>query len=175
MADAVFWQLLERIQSGLQDDLSFVSQGDDGIRAIADEAIVIRKLDDSDATQGGGHGTENLPGILITLPRSIVCPPDEGTNERDDVHYQVLIQIIDADQRTKTGGLETYLKWQEMIRKYFNQSNLGGDLLNEEGMINQVLCEQVNVVDEKQWVRHALFRAGVIVRAISREPRGITS
>lgn len=173
MADAVLWQILEAVQTGLQNALTFSPQGQDTVATIKNEAIVIRKLEGDSDGNAVGKADELCPGIIITPPNTVICDPSEGTNLRDDVDYAVLCQIIDRDNQTKLTNLRSYLKWQEKIRKYFNQQGLSA-VQTSDGIVNRVLCEQVQVVDRAHWVRHQLFRAGVVIRAISREPRGVT-
>lgn len=173
MADAVLWQILEAVRDGMMNDLVFDPMGDDPVKAIdRANAIKIRKVVEG-KEHAKGYANELLPGILISPPLTVECDPSEGTNQRDDVTYRVLVQIIARDNETKDMNLRTYLKWQEQIRKYFNQRGLAA-VQNAEGIVNRVLATQVDVVDERYWTRHRAFVAGVVLEIISREPRGVS-
>lgn len=173
MASAVFWDLLEAVQSKLQSALTFSVQEDDSVRGIEDDAIVIRKL------KAGANGEpstsdEHTPGLLI-VPGDAVAPPEEGTNLREDVTYGILIQLIDSDYDRKTNNLASYLKWLEQIRKYFSFTTaLHASVTSSKGCVNVVTVRQVFTLDDRQWARHENFVGGVIVEVNVREPRGVT-
>jgi hypothetical protein len=173
MATAVFWQILQAVQSGIQDDLDLIAQGSDSTSTIASEAIVIRKL----IKQIGNElyeSDELRPGILITPANKVIRDPNEGTNQSDDARYYVLCQIIDGDDMRDEDNLQSYLKWQEQIAKYFNAQPLL-DVQGEEGCVGIGHATEVDVVDPTLFVRHRDFVGGVLIEFISREDRGITT
>lgn len=176
MADAVYWQILEAVQDGLQDDLTFAAQGSDTVPTIASAAIVIRKLPymDPDRKDEDYQRHDRMPGIIISPAGQVQRPAREGTNARDDVTYPVLCQIIDKDHKERLNNLRTYLKWQEQIAKYFNSQTLL-DVQGAAGCVHIGQAVETDTVNESLWVKHRMFVAGVELYFKSREPRGVSS
>lgn len=174
MANAVLWQILEAIQTGLQDDLSFVAQGTDSVKTIQDSSIVIRKAATRQREYELYEKDEVRPGIIISPGKKVVRNPEEGTNERDYVRYYVLCQIVDGDGFHKETNLKSYTKWQEQIAKYFNAQPLL-TVQNAEGTVEIGHAYETEVVDETLFVKEDDFVGGVYLEFLSVEPRGITS
>lgn len=172
MADAVLWDLLTSIQTGLRSDLSFVAQGTDTVPTIASEAIVIRKVSVRKRDVESSQNQELKPGLIISPPLKVTCSPEAGTNTRDDVMYPILIQLIAADQHRKEENLRTYLKWEEQIRKYLNAQRR--EISTEGGCVYIGNVTVVDVVDEKIFVADQQFQSGIVVEYMSREPRGVS-
>lgn len=170
MADAIFWQLLESVQTGIRS-LTFSTQTGDTVPVFANSAVVIRKLafreDDAKADR-----SEQRPGVIIS-PVNAITPPNKGTNERDDTTYIILVQIIDDDPTFRTENLKTYLKWQEQIRKYF-QSSARSDVQTDAGYANFGFSTSQNVVDDRLYPLHKLFVGGLQLEFDVRETRGAT-
>ena len=166
------WSILTAARDGLRNDLSFQPQGGDSAQAIDTQAIVIRKYGFGRPDEGMFQ-SERRPGIIISPPSSVVMNPEAGENDRDDVEYPVLFQIIDSDSaRDRQANLRTYVKWQEQVARYFRNQSLtdsGGNCL---AWISYV--SSLDNIDERVWVRHPNFVSGVLVRFVSRETRGIT-
>lgn len=173
MADAVLWQILESVRDGLRNDLSFLVQGSDNTRPIKDASIIIHKSSPRDRDTRKNNRRHTVPGIVITPPSNTVRNPYEGTNERDDVRYTILIQIIDGDSGSSIDNLRTYLKWQEQIGKYLNSQGLT-DVMSSDGWVTLGWVKTVDNIDEKDWVTDDRFVSGILVEFISREPRGVT-
>ena len=74
MADAIYWQLLESVQSGIRTALTFSTQSGDTAPAPKDAAVVIRKLP-FNADDMKYDRSEDTPGIIIS-PVGATSPPD---------------------------------------------------------------------------------------------------
>lgn len=172
MADAIYWQLLESVQSGIRTALTFSTESGDTVHPIKDAAVVIRKLpfrDDDDTNDR----SEDTPGVIIS-PVGATSPPDEGTNRRDDTWYRILVQIIDHDPTDDTENLKTYLKWQQQIRKYF-QSDARDDVQSADGFANFGFVTSQDVMDNRLYAVHKLFVCGLELIFGVRETRGVTT
>lgn len=172
MADAVFWQLLETVQTELRDNLTFSTQSGDTVAPLKDRNIVIRKLPFAlDDTKN--DRSEDRPGIIIS-PTKAVRPPDAGTNARDDCTYHMFLQFIDSDPDSRVGNLKTYLKWHEQICKYF-QSSCRPSIQSEAGFVNFSYASSQDVIDPRPHGVHKWFVSGIQLQFISRENRGVTT
>jgi hypothetical protein len=167
MADAVLWKLAEACQDKLRN-VNFVSQGDEQVASIEDNAIIIRKSTSSQRDSEEWFKDIDLPAIVITLPRKVIWDSSKGENNRDEGVYPILFQIIDTDDGEPEHGLRTHLKWQEQISRLFRSQPMDDPC---EVYGTQVV--DIDVVNEKLWVRHRLFVGGVAVRFLSLEPRGV--
>lgn len=172
MADAIYWQLLESVQTGIRDALTFSTESGDTAPPPKDAAVVIRKLPFTDNDMKHDR-SEDLPGIIIS-PVGAESPPNEGTNRRDDTWYKILVQIIDNDPTYKTENLKSYLKWQQQIRKYF-QSAERSDVQSDDGYANFGFVTSQDVVDPKLYPLHKLFVGGLSLIFGVRETRGVTT
>jgi len=109
-----------------------------------------------------------LPGVLICPIGAETMAKTAGNNRRDDVGYPVLIATIakNSVQELRT-YLPRYTLWREMIARAFRQGRLPGvtevyDMTIEPGTI---------VVPEV--FHRGIWHSALVVRCISREPRGI--
>ena len=173
MADAVFWQILEAVQTLLRS-LTFSAQGSDSVATIEDSAIVIRKLKHGDPDKDERKRDERTPGWIISPGSRISRPPEAGTNIRDDVYYPVLAQLIDKDNFKRENNLQSYLKWLEQAAKVIHSQPMS-DVQSAEGIVDIAHAVVTDTVDESMWVKHKQFVGGVEIVAVSREPRGVTS
>jgi len=169
MADSVLWQIMSEVQRTLRENLTFKAMGDDPIPQIEQEAIRIEKVSVKQREHEKVFEYELTPGIIITPPGRVTMPSSEGENARDDVHYPLLLQIIDKDNNERLTGLRTYLKWQEQIARAFRNQPLPCDPLH----VWNARVDYVDVVNEGLWVRHELFVTGIEIEFISREVRGL--
>lgn len=173
MADAVQYDIMTQIVTDLES-LTFQKATGDSVRTIAADAILWEKAVWRDGKiQIRRH---KFPGIIVTPANRVTMPISAGENLRDDVTYRFLCQIVDTDQEHRTGGLRTYMKWQEQIAKMFRNQDIGISSIsgNEGGVTWNCECEHIDVVDENLFYRHQYFQAGVLLAIIAREPRGST-
>ena len=110
---------------------------------------------------------EDLPTIIVS-PKRAAMPADAGTNGLDDVHYDVLVAIIDRDnqQPTDFAQLERQLLWRQQIARAFRNQRLPG--------VPEVINSAVEPDDgphEHGW-KHELLNTAIRLRFTSREPRG---
>ena len=166
MASAVRWQIMQRLLTVLKG-LTWQPEDEDVGRVSAidiDTGIVFRKVSIAERPDDIGHAQDILPGIIVSCPRvDFQMNYDHGTNLLEQVPIRFLIQIIDRDSETKTGGEKTYWKWQEIcfttlsesVEKFNSfESGTAGDIVSVR--VNTVDC-----VDERYWVAHSAFVAGV--------------
>ncbi len=168
MADAVQYDIMLAVQTGLRA-LTFAAQGSEDIATIDDAAIVWVKS--GDHTQFGNRVT---PGWLISPGRRIEMRRVAGENQRDDVWYPFLCQLLISDQQHDTQFLRTTMKWLEQACKYFRNQDIGVSSIstNEGGITWNCEASMVYAVDERLWLRNEWFVAGVELRFGAYEPRG---
>lgn len=143
---SVFYDLLVNLQRQLREHVDLTGEGNSA--RIRPEAIVLRHAP-FDTDKKGWSTNEETPGILVSPGRTISVDESAGDNERDMILYPVSIQIIDGGEtgRMDQRCLESWLKWQENIRKYLNQQNLRKSVWDDAGYVS--LCtmpqqEQIN-------------------------------
>lgn len=170
MADAVFWQILEAVQTKIRT-ITYSTQSGNSVPPIKDAAVVIRKLPFS-KQDGKNDPSEETPGVIIS-PLKAVRPPMAGTNARDDATYHVLVQFINRDDDYRTNNLKTYLKWSEQICKYF-QSAVLSDVQSSEGVVNFGYAVDYEVLDARGFL-HKWFVSAIELQFIARETRGLTT
>lgn len=168
--DSLFWDTLDAwagelraIQWGQPEPLTFPY-------SIEPDAIVIRKIR-REREHERGFENEAEPGILIS-PGNQTYDPKAGTNERDDGIWEAVAQIIVPDPNLRENGLRTVMRWQEQIRRRTNQATRNGLWPHDtrgEVIISYVVS--INTIDERYWVPHHKFVAGVYARWKSRETR----
>lgn len=137
---------------------------------VAPASIEIRKCPDKLPQEGEqAFATFNLPAILISPPNTIQRPGTEGENDVDEVHYRILVQILDVN-REDNGALHTHLAWQQKIAKHFARTTLDHRVFDSDGYVYFGHAEQVDAVDSALFNRHHLARCFVVVHFISNEP-----
>lgn len=126
---------------------------------ISNERIVIRKVPDD----------KNIPkpAVILTPYRQESLNPAEGTNNRDDVGYNVFIAALDADNQNQTSNFARNLHWRESIRQAFHNQRLTGvpEIIN-------ATVEPLPVIDTQAWFDRNTCVSALIVQFTSREPRG---
>jgi len=133
------------------------------LAGLANSAVVIEKL----PVTRNLAGSIGLPAVLLS-PRRAAMPPAAGTNSLDDVHYDVLVTILDRDNQEPTmqANLDRHLLWRQQIARAFRNQRLGG--VSE--VINAEVEPAEGIVDEA-WKRE-LMASAVLLRFTSRESRG---
>ncbi|TXH59098.1 MAG: hypothetical protein E6Q97_00555 [Desulfurellales bacterium] len=157
------------IQAALQNSVTLTSS-DTEVRAIEDAAIVIRKLGLRERDYEVGHLSEAMPGILI-IPGEAKSPPEAGTDQSDDITYQIDLVIINKDNWLREDGLATYIQWQQNIRQYFN-GRISGWPNETEGIVYQCWAVSSGSVNDWRWVNQGEATLGVRLLLTSREPGG---
>lgn len=159
--DAELWRLgvliVDELRSMTFDPVSEASG------RIAAAGIVLRKnpaIPAEDFTE-----SEIKPGLLVVIGNDYASPWNQGTNEAEDLYYQILIQVINVDHGDRLRCLRTHLKWMSQIKNRMNQSSLVDSLTG----VTLGHAAQVTTLDEKQWRRHGNFVGGVMTRWLSRE------
>jgi len=126
---------------------------------ITDDSIIIQKVPSTRDFQSA-----DFPAILIA-PGTPKHNPKEGTNERDQIEYQVGVYIVDADNQNQTLNRDKYLTWYEDIFKKFRTPRLTG--------VNSVVNSYVGpgIVVDPGWFEVGEYHAGVSLWFISWETR----
>ncbi len=130
---------------------------------LTDERIVVEKVP---VVRNLGTDIE-LPAIVLS-PQRAVTPADAGTNGADDVHYDVLVTIIDRDNQEPTlvAQLDQHLLWRQQIARAFRNQRLQG--------VPEVINAAVDPAEglhEHAW-KHELMISALRLRFTSRESRG---
>ena len=109
-----------------------------------------------------------LPAILLS-PERTAMPPTSGTNSLDDVHYDVLVTIVDRDNQEPSlqANLDRHLLWRQQIARAFRNQRLGG----VPEIIDSSVESAEGLVDEA-WKRE-LMTSALLLRFTSREGRGL--
>ena len=109
-----------------------------------------------------------LPGVLICPIGAETMAKQAGNNRRDDVGYPVLISILakNSFQELRT-YLPRYTLWREMVARAFRQGRLPG--VTE---VYDMTVEPGTIVVPEVFAR-TIWHSAVVVRCISREPRGL--
>lgn len=170
--DANFWQILTELQRVMRTEITFNPMGEDRCKPIDPKAIVIRKFKAPKA-DFVAQTNEITPGWIIS-PGRVVRPPMEGTNEQDDVIYRVVLQLIDVDYDDQCHGLRSHLKWLEQACKLLNHWFAAHQICNPNDCVRENVATAFDVGDEKQFIRHKNFIAGIAVDNFVWEQRGAT-
>ena len=164
-------QLLQEVQRGLREDLRFQPEPDTDTSEIVSEAIVIRKVLPS-RSEFPANTNEITPGWLIAPGSKIPRPGSAGENQVDIALYPILLQLVDQDRDSLDRNLATYPWWQEQAARYFNHRFASYKINNGGRCTRDSLAREVQVVDRKVFLQHALFRGGVEILVEVGETRG---
>lgn len=133
------------------------------LAGLPNSAVVIEKLP---VTRNLASGI-GLPAILLS-PHRAAMPSTAGTNSLDDVHYDVLVTILDRDNQEPTlqANLDRHLLWRQKIARAFRNQRLNGvpEVINAE-------VEPAEGLLDEAWKRE-LMTSAVLLRFTSRESRG---
>lgn len=156
--------LLVEILKELRES-SFPQEPGDSVGPINKADIVFRKVSVADREENKGKKNEGVPGLIVSTPKTTDQVVEGGENARDEWHHKFLIQIISGDIDPEE-NIATYWAWQEKIVDLFNFQRLAGVIQHPVGCISTVIVRYCDDVDEKYWVKHQKFVAGVEVTAI---------
>jgi hypothetical protein len=149
---AVLYRCLVAVQARIQGM---------ALAGIANERIVIRKVpDDRNVAK---------PAVVIAPLRQESLDPAEGTNNRDDVGYPVIVAALDADNQNPSSNHDRNLLWRERLRQAFHHQRLPG----VDEIINGTV-EPLPIVDTPAWFDRNTYMTAMIVRLTSRERRGLS-
>jgi len=149
--EAVLFQCLTAVQSRIQTL---------ALSGIANQSVVVRKVpDDKNITK---------PAVVIAPLGRETLDPADGTNNRDDVGYPILVALLDGDNQNPTSNHDRNLLWREKIRRAFHNQRLPG-----VDAIITAFVEPLPVTDAAAWFERNTFVTAMLLRFISREPRGI--
>lgn len=134
------------------------------------QGLMLDGLDAANIVVGKAPSDLNLtlPAIQITPTGREAIDAAEGTNRRDDVGYPVLVTIFAADNQDQTANLNQYLTWRQQIARAFRNQRLPG--------VSEIVTATVEpdpVVDSAAWFERNLFVSSLLIRFLSREPRGM--
>jgi len=164
-------RIMEEVRNKLQE-MQFTPEPGDGCAGISRDSIVIWKTGIGMKDGEESLPQVNLPGLVITPPKSVRAPSMMGTNKRDDVIYPVLIQLVDNDGTERYNNLPSYLRWLEQIRRTMHARSWPEVELKAYGDVYASFAETTDTVDLKTWKRFpGLFVAGVAVLFTVRETR----
>ncbi len=135
-----------------------------GLEGIHNDDIVIRKMPSDRGTRFELNGT---PTIVIAPPGVEGQGDGEGTNERDDVEYPIIVTILRADNQNLETDLNQGLLWRQKINWALRQQRLPG-----VPSICKVKMTPGPVIDETGFWNNR-YLSSFIVRPMSREGRGI--
>lgn len=160
--DGVLYLIIQNIRRIIIERCDLNGFGD--MPPITSDAVVIR------APQYSGQN-EETPGIVITWGLTADIPASGGTNCTQDVHYLVLIQIIDKQHgKYDLSRLRSHIAWAERIRKVFNAQNLRNYVFDSRGYVDLALVESVKMLDERSFKLDSRCVQAIPVKVISREP-----
>lgn len=160
--DGVLYLIVQNIRKIIIERCNLEGLGD--TPRIESSSVVIR------GPQYSGQN-EEMPGIVITWGLTADIPASGGDNCTQDVHYVVLIQIIDKQQgKYELSRIRSHIAWAERIRKVFNAQNLRNEVFDSRGYVDLALVENVKMLDERAFKLDSRCVQAIPVKVISREP-----
>jgi len=146
--------ILETILTTVKSEIELLTLTD-----ITDDSIIIQKVPST-----RNFTSTDFPAILIA-PSTPRHNPKEGTNERDQIEYQVGVFIVDADQQNQILNRDKYLTWYETIVKKFRTPRLVG----VDSVVNSYVTP--GAVVDPGWFEAGEYHAGITLWFISWETR----
>ncbi len=164
VSDVVYFTVTDGLESIHSRCLAAVQAR---IRLLALEGVAPQRVIIEKVPVARNLAPENLPTIIVA-PKRAAMPAEAGTNGLDDVHYDVLVALVDRDnqQPTDVAQLDRQLLWRQQIARAFRNQRLPG--------VPEVINSAVEPDDgphEHGW-KHELFNTAIRLRFTSREPRG---
>jgi len=113
------------------------------------------------------RSVDGFPAVVLS-PHRAAMPATEGTNGLDDVHYDVLVTLLDRDNQEPTlaANIDRHLLWRQRIARAFRNQRLPG----VDEVIDTVVEPAVGP-DPQSWKQEYLT-SSVLLRFVSRERRG---
>jgi hypothetical protein len=149
------------------------STHDDICEAVRRKLIGLRLSGIAPACIKLGKVASDRPNLLPALPGILVCPfgnaapaPGEGTNERDDIPYRVLVAVIAPGNQTQEDHRQRMLIWMDTIQKKFRHQRLPG-VTN----VHTCFVETDTRFDPKMFAKN-LDASVIVFRFPTREARG---
>lgn len=148
--EAVYEQILTQVQADIQAI---------GMSGVSSDDIILHKVPEDVV----GHAK---PYILVSPfngEKNL-----EGTTNKDDTVYQVMVACIDSGNRNQTSNRNRWLMWRQQIRRTFEQKRLSS--------ITSVYKTEVtfrDVVDPNAWFNRNDMVGGLLLNVYSREARTV--
>jgi len=163
--------IMQEILRALRQDVTFSPVAPDRCDPIKPSSIVFRKV----AVKTREINQENkfdpvFPGIILSTPYSEPFDPGKGEVAHDAYVYHFLAQIVDSDNWDLEANLQTYWKWQEQVCRLFQFNCMSR--IDAPHVLSRAV--NVDVVDEKIWLREQNFVAGIHITVEVWMTRGST-
>ncbi len=160
MSTSIRKQVLDEILRILQEELTFAVADGDKCNPIKPSSIIFRKVSVADRDINKGKVLEGFPMIVVSCPFEEPFDPTAGEVGHDVYPMSFLCQIIDRDHLEPTRSIDTYWNWQELISPQFQFRCLNN--VNTKRAF--CVAKQVDVVDERYWLKEENFKAGVVIQ-----------
>lgn len=151
-SDPVFYDVLEEVQTVIED-----------LTLDGSPTVLLRKVP---VDQGIGSLKETDFPVIIVAPWKDQLPIDAGTNLKDDVTYDVMVLMIDRDNREGTlqGNLNRTALWRTLIRRALHHQAFDVD------SVYDVIVTPLEFIIREAWAI-GYFSSAVVVSCVSRETR----
>jgi len=157
---------------GLLKSIDFTPQPGDEVRKIEPSAIIYRKFGPG-AKSPAALDSIDLPAVVLTSSRRTEIPNSGGTNERDQYNIRFIAQILSPEIINTDKNIDSYWIWQQRIARAFNnQVNVNWNLPPDGSCVQQVLVEEVDEIDQKEFVAYQNAVCGVVILFQTWQPRG---
>lgn len=110
--------------------------------------------------------TGSLPAVLIAPWQ--VEQIRSATNLRDDIVYPIAVCIVGSDEQSQATNRDTWFGWRQSIRRKFH-NNLSA--FTSLSTVIESTIQPMAIVDQGMWFDRSLFVSGMLINALSREPR----
>ncbi len=150
-------QIRDEILRILKEELVFNPADGDKCKSIVPDSIVFRKVSVAERDINKGVALERMPAIIVSTPYEEPFNPGAGTVAHDEYRWSFLCQIVDKDHLDKTSNWSSYTQWQETITQRFQFICLQ----NVDVLHCPVNSMNVDIVDERYWLKEEAFKAGV--------------
>jgi len=155
---ALLQQILEAVQSRIRGL---------ALAGISSENVIVRDVPTD-------RNIQTKPCVVIAPYRAEQMPPSAGTNASDEVGYPIVVAIVDHKTGTRSGesayepDSSARFKWRQDIVRAFRHQRLAN-----VADVYGIRIEPLDIVDAGAWFQRNVHFSGLILRAFTREPRGI--